>query len=531
MTRRAPRLAGMAVLAIVAFVPACSPKKAVLGNLPPETTVFVQGPVSAVNHNVHLYWFGSDPDGDVVAYRYRFLDTLQTPPPPPGWTGTKLDWLRASPVWDDTTSATDLIFTLQTGQNDTIPPVFEVAAIDDDWEPDPSPAVEQFRFTNKPPSIIFTNAPRATDQTYYSLTLRWTPFDPDGDTGKMTYRVWLNGNAANALSVPAGVTQFTLPSVHFTQGDSLPPAADSVATRTVYVQPIDDGGRAGPLALAQWRVRKPTRLCSWTTLVDPENARVLLIDDISSDEPANTASDNFYRNGLRDNLPTGKFSYLRLETTQPFQSAQDVVQTLSLFKAVIWYRGLQTVNTNSSLSKTPAGMVNLLGTHQAALGAYLDANGRLMLEGLNLVAQGSNFGPLGASFMSDYLETIQLHQSFNQVTLDSTAVWTTRQDDPTRGIAATNLFSSRLGENMKFTQTVVGLRGFALRDTADGLFWAPAGSLSEGNTIVFPAAISVPQAATGRMLLVSYPMASGLGLTNGASLIRKILRDQLQVSP
>ena len=41
-------------------------------NLPPETTLFVQGTLDTVNHVVQIYWFGSDPDGEVTGYELRF---------------------------------------------------------------------------------------------------------------------------------------------------------------------------------------------------------------------------------------------------------------------------------------------------------------------------------------------------------------------------------------------------------------------------------------------------------------------------
>ena len=64
LTRARRALTLLVPLALFALA-ACSPKDAVVTQLPPETTIFVQGPVDTVHHRVHLYWFGSDPDGDV----------------------------------------------------------------------------------------------------------------------------------------------------------------------------------------------------------------------------------------------------------------------------------------------------------------------------------------------------------------------------------------------------------------------------------------------------------------------------------
>src|SRR5207247_9580676 len=53
----------------------CSRKMSPVQNLPPDTRLFVQWPVQVdtVSHRVHLYWFGTDPDGEVVAYAFRFV--------------------------------------------------------------------------------------------------------------------------------------------------------------------------------------------------------------------------------------------------------------------------------------------------------------------------------------------------------------------------------------------------------------------------------------------------------------------------
>src|SRR5262245_5761308 len=81
-------------VATLLLVFGCSPKKLLVANVPPETTLFVQGPIDPVNHIVHLYWFGSDPDGNVARYQLR----LKNPAAP------------ADSAWQ-TTQKTDSVFT------------------------------------------------------------------------------------------------------------------------------------------------------------------------------------------------------------------------------------------------------------------------------------------------------------------------------------------------------------------------------------------------------------------------------------
>ena len=66
-------LALAAVLGAVLLAAGCGVKGTLVPNGAPETTIFVEGPVDTVNHVVHLRWFGSDPDGHVARFEYRFV--------------------------------------------------------------------------------------------------------------------------------------------------------------------------------------------------------------------------------------------------------------------------------------------------------------------------------------------------------------------------------------------------------------------------------------------------------------------------
>jgi hypothetical protein len=68
------RLLALAAMTLAAlFAAGCGVKGTLVPNTPPETNVFVDGPVDTVNHVVHLRWFGSDPDGQVARYEYRYV--------------------------------------------------------------------------------------------------------------------------------------------------------------------------------------------------------------------------------------------------------------------------------------------------------------------------------------------------------------------------------------------------------------------------------------------------------------------------
>src|SRR5689334_6280745 len=118
-----------------------------VGDLPPTTSIFVQftpdslAQKHAVNHLVHLYWFGSDPDGDVVGFDIRFVQPGQIPPDTVKWfRTTRQDSLIA--VYTPTGYAT---------------PFFQVRAVDNAGLVDPNPATQQFAFTNQPPTLQLVN--------------------------------------------------------------------------------------------------------------------------------------------------------------------------------------------------------------------------------------------------------------------------------------------------------------------------------------------------------------------------------------
>ncbi|TFG89349.1 MAG: hypothetical protein E4H17_00845, partial [Gemmatimonadales bacterium] len=63
----------------------CGTKGTLKPNTPPDTRIFVQGPVDTVNHNIHLYWFGTDVDGTVRGFEIRLLDSLPVALADTGW--------------------------------------------------------------------------------------------------------------------------------------------------------------------------------------------------------------------------------------------------------------------------------------------------------------------------------------------------------------------------------------------------------------------------------------------------------------
>ena len=458
----------------------CGLKGALRPQAPPETFIFVDGPVDTVNHIVHLHWFGSDENGYIMGYEVRLLN-----PAAPADT----DWRF--------TTRTDSVITVLAPGGFT-EAVFEVAAVNDHGVWDPDPARQPFKFSNRPPVVTFVGKPNAgerSDTTFASVTVDWTINDPDGDAGRVVCRVWLDGHA-DAPLVASGTT-FTMPSAQFLQGGTY-----RSGPRTIYIQGIDDGGMAGPIDSVRWYVRQP---------VAGTRARLLLVDDLPRTDPAKTRVDTLYANAVaRTGIDPSSWSVLHLEFNQPFRSAADLEQTLKLFETVVWYRGEQT------------GLSAVLTAYGAGIGPYLDAGGRMFLESLNLSAAMSSYGQLTQEFVERYLNCDGLFQF--PMPPDSSAAW---------GLSSNPvvLRCPALADSLLNRRILVGLRAFRARDASQVLVSVPAHAFTQDNPFEMPVALDVPQANGGRFMADSYPMVSATVSTTGfpqrASLVLSKILDRL----
>jgi hypothetical protein len=450
-----------------------------VGDQPPTTSVFVQfTPDSlatnhAVNHLVHLYWFGSDPDGDVVGYDIRFVYPGQAPDTVKWFRTTRHDSLMA--VYTPTGYAA---------------PIFQVRAVDNAGLVDPKPASQQFAFTNQPPTLQLVNKPRTTDTTYASLTLNWIATDPDGNSANMRFMVWLDGDEANPTFTQSN--PYTVPTAAFMRSGLL-----QSGPRTIWVQPVDDGGMLGARDSATWYVRAP---------VGGNHGRLLLLDDLPSSSvlPGRYVYDSLYIN-LAQRLMPGQYDVLRTEFTQPFRSAKDIQQTLALFDAVVWYRGPRTDVTSYLLN------------YQDGIDSALAGGAHLYMESLNLFQGQNTNGILRPSFLTRYLDTDYL--IMHQVTgrFDSTATW---------GIGRNGtLWVPPSVDSLKALALVSSIEGFAVRNPADIGILAPAGTMQPPNPADMPIGVTSRTPAGGRFIVVTVPMAVVNGFATSQHVLTEFLRE------
>jgi hypothetical protein len=488
-TRTLLALAALAALGLGGLA-GCSKELRPIQNRPPETYLFVRGEVDTVSHRVRLYWFGTDPDGEVVKYAIRWVYPLPA---------------SQDPAWDTIPAVkpgvgTDSMFTMATGDSFVVMPRFEIFAIDNEGAADPTPAVQTFTLSNIAPTVTITNPLGARDSTYASATFSWTVNDPDGGGPGLYYRVWLDGNEA-AYDSTTGNT-FTLSSPRFLQGGEY-----LSGPRTAYVQAVDDGGRAGPPASMTWYVRAPA------AVLENHQGRLLIVDEVPSAGSNNSLFDAFYK-GVADLLPAGTYSVLRPQfNSQIFRSSRDVAQTLRQFRAVLWYRGGETT------------ISTWLWTHQDSIGAWLDAGGQMYLDGIYLIKGLRTPGALREEFVTRHCGSTGLVNCFSYVgngVTDSTSGWSFR--------AGSNFRSSRYGETARglvapfaMPDSSGGVRVFAVTDTSNVAVWAMDGQLQPPNVgFEAPVGVSVPQGNGGRFTILSLPIRF-LTATPASNMLRRML--------
>jgi hypothetical protein len=424
----------------------------------PRTYIFVQGPVDTVNHIVKLHWYGTDAHGYIAGYEVRLLN-----PAAPADTAWRF------------TVATDTSLTVLTPTGYTRA-VFEARAINDRGVRDPNPARQTFDFSNKPPLLQIVSKPNPidhSDTTFASVTVTWTVVDPDGNTDAVVTRVWLNGREASPQL--AHGTSFTMPSSEFLQG-----GAYLSGPRTLYAQPVDDGGMAGPIDSCTWYVRQP---------VPGNRARLLVIDDAQYTGGAKTRVDTLYANAIaRTGIDPSTMRVLHLSASQPFRSPEDLAQTFGLYENVIWYRGEQ--NTVSAT----------LTSYGGGVGEYLDHGGHFYLESLNLIQAHNSTGPFDVGWVQRYLNSDGVFL-FGQPP-DSSATWGVSSTHPTV------LHSPLLSDSLLAKRNIAGLRGFISHSRSQMLLVAAPNGLTQQNPIEMPVALDVPQASGGRMMIVTLPMVT-----------------------
>ncbi|KPJ61080.1 MAG: hypothetical protein AMJ46_03700 [Latescibacteria bacterium DG_63] len=334
----------------LAFVCGCEKKDLgeMVSNLPPETGIFLEGPLDTLRYAVKLFWWGQDIDGEVIGFYYRWTCADSASLPDTNWVFT-------------TAKSRDFILPVPNGY---AVQTFWVKAVDNDSQEDPTPARQDFPLRNAMPSVAF-NSGSQPDTTLPAATFSWTGTDLDGNNTIAYYVVWLNGKEDEPLILVG--TDTTLG----------PDYIDSYGNMTVYVRAVDEAQGASAPVSYTWNVIAPV-------------GDVLLIDDVPTSVAGAPTTDAFYRSLLDSLEGSGQYTVFDMGNTSRVKSPREVGLILPLFDQVVWYG-----DTRSSAS----GALRM-GEQGGGIADFLNAGGKMFLEGIALVGDG---GSLTAGFAAQYL--------------------------------------------------------------------------------------------------------------------------------
>lgn len=380
--RRAAGLAAiLAAVACGAGIPGCLLDEDPLPeNLPPRTYLAIEGDTLRVsNYHTILSWWGTDTDGTVIGYAYRWSDPWSPEPNDSLW-------------WEDSswtfTSATRDTFDVPV-QGSYADRTFQVRAIDNNRLADLYPISQEFRLENFPPIVSWTDTTRHPTPERPSLpavSFAWTPQDWDGRKTIAYTRLWLDvqageDSAAAAITVAGSDTVGAFFMEHF---------QERYGERTVYLQTFD-------------RAATASEIISWTWNVTLPQGEYLVIDNSGERTSSGPAyrQDRFWRNvkaadppGVMDELFPGNYHVYDVWEDGVFRSSQEILPLLSLFKGVLWYG--TTYSSGSTLSDDQ--MSEGLALAQESLLDYVSSGGAILITAHNVIGTG---GGLSRSFWHD----------------------------------------------------------------------------------------------------------------------------------
>jgi hypothetical protein len=351
-------------------------------------------------------------------------------------------------------------------------PTFVIRAIDNEGEPDPTPARQEFQFSNLAPTVHLVGTPALPGTTLPVATIQWTANDPDGDIGQAHFLVWLDGNEANATLVPPS-TSFTLPPTMFSDGAG----GYLTGAHTVHLSAVDDGGAVSLPDSFTWNVIAPM-------------GDVLLVDD--HPVALSPAIDPMYINAFDRQLGAGNYTRLELEVNNPFRSTADLTYSFGLFKSVFWY---QENNTARSGSLTMA---------EPAIRAHLAAGGNMYLDSPTVV--GTNGAIPSQAFLEEVLGADSLQ--FNQSTQSTNFSISNGQVLQPGQVPYDSLRSVSIS---------IGVDALIMKSLADAAFLAPPIVLDSSQTEDWVVGVDrVPAGGTGRMVFLTFPLRFLGGVPAGA---------------
>jgi len=332
-------------------------------NRPPETGLAITGQdLSTSLYKVMLKWWGSDPDGEVNGFHYRWTAE-------PGTEVFDLDT-----VWTYTAFASKEF--LLPVPDTTAAFLFEVRAMDNLGLVDPTPASQTYPFYNNPPAVEIRFPELLPDSTWPVIALGWDAFDPDGDTTISRHLIWVKGREASPTEIDAEKDSVLL----------YPADLDTFGSVTIMLQTIDEGYAASP----------PD---SFDVFLYPIKGDILLVDDYPLSNSPVVNVDGFYRTVLTDRVGEEGYTILNLNKT-PFDTDVLFTAFLTAFDHVLWYTGNRQRSAIGDEQR-----FTQMSLADSGLAVHLDRGGNLFMASLNAIG---NYGAISSLIYQEYfgLDTV-----------------------------------------------------------------------------------------------------------------------------
>lgn len=335
---------GLSLVVLAAWVggSGCEPPTGEeVGNRAPETVLSIEGsPTDTTFYEFGLSWWGSDADGEVDHYRFRWTVVPDTLPGDPEWIET------------DETGATFLLYVRGKTQSAT----FDVVAVDDEGLEDPTPASHTFHVRNRRPRVFFGTDLTRPSRSLPAVTFHVRATDADGPETIIGYRAWFDGQDVGDATFFPGTDDEQI-----TLGPELFPGSGML---TLNVQALDESRTwSADTARHVWEV------------IDVAGKRALVVDQYPNGFTQGEAVDTFYAEALAAHIGADEFVVLDLFDDGDFRTEDEVPLAFAPFEAVIWYSGLQVNNQNDSLRRIAS-----LRRASAALEAHAEGGGAVLLQ-------------------------------------------------------------------------------------------------------------------------------------------------------
>ena len=470
-------LAFVACAIVTAFLSACSDDPGQPGgNRAPETGLVFVGDLDTTLYVQEVKWWGSDSDGDVVGFEYRWV--------PRG----ALDGFDTS--WVFTTDASDT-FALPTPEGFSEYD-FYVRSIDDRGERDATPATQRHPFQNAAPSCSLSNTGSLPDTLFPSFELQWVAGDPDGAGTLSHFLVWIDGGEANPIVVEDGGAR----SVGFAPRDFA-----SAGPHTIFLQAVDTGLRGC----------EPD---SVSVVLLPAPGQVLLVDDMTRNDSRGgslgfgyprfadyfyaTNLDTFYRQERQED-----YSTIDLERF-PIGSSEQARRLLDGYRTIVWY---DQISINDGPSTSLAFMEDVLPE-------WIQEGGQMVLVSMLAI----NYNVININPNTGQGDTIpealfgERDDRFRRTVAGIEEIITTQQGLPSTyslegaTVSGVDLDDLRLPSGFL---APVSLDIFAVRPEVVKLYTIPAGTfVSQDSVLAVEGTVgSLREYGEGRFVLLGFPFS------------------------